>query len=303
MKESVQDIKSVEKGEKTMGYRLVSDATLDLPLDLIERYNIYVIPMTIILDGKEIEYEPDEKALTIEDFYAALREGKSSTTSQINPSLYIEHFSPLLADGEDILYLGLTSGLSGTFQSANIAKNMLAEEFPERKIMIVESFCASAGLGYCLNLAGQKKEQGYSIEELYDWIVENQLRIQHWFTVDDLFYLQKGGRLTMAEAMVGSALKIKPILSVDDNGKLYAAAKVRGNKKSEEFMINKINEELSKDDHTVFIAHGGCEDRALALKEKIIAQTKAENIRIAKIGPVIGTHTGPGMLAVLYVKD
>ena len=286
-----------------MGYRLVSDATLDLPLDLIEKYNMYIIPMTIVLDGKEIDYEPTEKNLTIENFYKALREGKSSTTSQINPSLYIEHFAPLLANGEDIIYVGLTSGLSGTYQSSNIAKNMLLEEYPDRKILIVESFCASAGLGYCLNLAGQKMEEGYSIEELFDWIVANQQKVQHWFTVDDLFYLQKGGRLTLAEAMVGSALKIKPILSVDEEGKLYAATKVRGNKKSEEYMINKINEELSENDHTVFIAHGDCEDRALALKEKIEAQTKAENIRITKIGPVIGTHTGPGMLAVLYVKD
>lgn len=286
-----------------MSYRLVSDATLDLPVDLIERYNMYIIPMTIILDGKEIDYEPTEKNLTIEAFYQALRDGKSSTTSQINPSLYIDHFTPLLEAGEDIIYVGLTSGLSGTYQSANIAKGMLSEDFPDRKILIVESFCASAGLGYCLNLAGQKMEAGYTIEELYDWIVTNQQRVQHWFTVDDLFFLQKGGRLTLAEAMVGSALKIKPILSVDEEGKLYAAAKVRGNKKSEEFMINKINEELSEEDHTVFIAHGDCEDRALALKEKIEEQTKAENIRITKIGPVIGTHTGPGMLAVLYVKN
>ncbi len=285
-----------------MSYRLVSDATLDLPVDLIEKYNIYIVPMTIMLDGKEIDYEPYEKNLTIEEFYQALRDGKSSTTSQINPSTYIEHFSPILANGDDIIYVGLTSGLSGTYQSANIAKGMLEEEFPERKILIVETFCASAGLGYCVKKAGQKMEDGLTIEELYDWIVSNQQSIQHWFTVDDLFFLQKGGRLTLAEAMVGSALKIKPVLSVDEKGKLYAAAKVRGNKKSEEFLINKINEELSDDDHTVFIAHGDCEDRALELKEKIEAQTRAENIRITKIGPIIGTHTGPGMLAVLYMK-
>ncbi len=286
-----------------MSYRLVSDATLDLPVDLIDKYNMYIIPMTIVLDGKEYDYEPTENNLTIADFYKALREGKQSSTSQINPSLYIDHFTPILEKGEDIIYIGLTSGLSGTFQSANIAKNMLLDDYPDRKIMIVESFCASAGLGYCMNLVGQKMQEGYTIDELYDWAVAIQRKIVHWFTVDDLFYLQRGGRLSIAEAMVGSALKIKPILSVDEQGKLYAAAKVRGNKKSEEYMINKINEELSEKDHTVFIAHGDCEDRALALKEKIEAQTNAENIRITKIGPVIGTHTGPGMLAVLYVKD
>lgn len=285
-----------------MSYRIVSDATLDLPMEIIEKYNVYVIPMTIILDGKEIEYEPSESNLTIKDFYNALREGKSSTTSQINPNLYIEHFTPILEAGEDIIYMGLTSGLSGTYQSANIAKGMLEDDFPDRKIMIVESFCASAGLGYCVNLACKKKEEGLSVEELFDWATAHQQNIAHWFTVDDLFHLQKGGRLSIAEAMVGSALKIKPILSVDEEGKLYAAAKVRGNKKSEEFMINKIKEEQSAENRTVFVAHGDCEDRALALAERIKAETDATEVGITKIGPIIGTHTGPGMLAVLYEK-
>ncbi|MCR5702512.1 MAG: DegV family protein [Lachnospiraceae bacterium] len=285
-----------------MSYRIVSDATLDLPMELIEKHNVYVIPMTIILDGEEIEYEPSERNLTIKDFYNALREGKSSTTSQINPNLYIEHFTPILEAGEDIIYMGLTSGLSGTYQSANIAKGMLKDDYPDRKIMIVESFCASAGLGYCVNLACMKKEEGLSVEELFDWVTGIQRNIAHWFTVDDLFHLQKGGRLSIAEAMVGSALKIKPILSVDEEGKLYAAAKVRGNKKSEEFMINKIKEELSAENHTVFVAHGDCEDRAIALAERIKEETDATEVGITKIGPIIGTHTGPGMLAVLYEK-
>ncbi|MBR1866282.1 MAG: DegV family protein [Lachnospiraceae bacterium] len=285
-----------------MSYTLVSDATLDLPLDLIERYAIQVVPMAFNLDGQEILHYPDERNMTIEEFYDALRQGKTSTTSQINPATYTEFFTPILERGEDILYVAFTSGMSGTCQSAILAKEMLEEDFPERTIHVVDSLCASAGLGYFLNLAGQKKEAGMSLDELKDWVIANRSRVAHWFTVDDLFHLQRGGRLSFAEAMLGSALKIKPVISVNEEGKLYVENKVRGNKKCEEYMISKINDYMDDTEHTVFVAHGDCEDRALALKDKLLEKTKAENIRIAKIGPVIGTHTGPGMLAVLFME-
>lgn len=285
-----------------MSYTLVSDATLDLPMDLIEKYDMTIVPMAFNLDGQEILHYPDERNMSNEAFYAALKEGKTSSTSQINPMTYVEVFTPILEKGNDLIYLGLTSGLSGTYQSALLAKGMIEEDFPDRKIYIVESFCASAGLGYFLNLAGQKKEAGMSIDELKDWIETNQSRVAHWFTVDDLFHLQRGGRLSMAAAMVGSALKIKPVLSVDEEGKLYVENKVRGNKKGVEYMISKINDFMSEEEHTVFIAHGDCEDRAIELRDKILEKTKAENIRITKIGPIIGTHTGPGMLAVLFME-
>ncbi len=285
-----------------MSYRLVSDATLDLPLDLIEKYNMTIVPMAFNLDGQEILHYPDERNMTTEEFYDALRQGKLSVTSQINPATYMEFFSPILEKGEDILYVAFTSGLSGTYQSAVLAKGILEEEYPDRKICVVDSLCASAGLGYFMNLVGQKKEEGLSLEELQDWVIANRTRIAHWFTVDDLFHLQRGGRLSIAEAMLGSALKIKPIISVDEEGKLFVENKVRGKKKSEEYLIEKINQTMDDEEHTVFIAHGDCEDQALSLKEKLLQETKAENIRITKIGPIIGTHTGPGMLAVLFMK-
>lgn len=285
-----------------MSYRLVSDATLDLPMDLVEKYNILVVPMAFTLDGEEILHYPDERNMSIEDFYSALKEGKTSVTSQINPTTYVDLFTPILAGGEDILYVAFTSGLSGTYQSAVLAKGMLEDEFPERKIYVIDSLCASAGLGYFMNLIGQKKIAGMSIDELNDWVLEKRNNVAHWFTVDDLFHLQRGGRLSLAEAMLGSALKIKPIISVDVEGKLYVENKVRGNKKGEDYMISKINDTMDDEEHTIFIAHGDCEDRALALKEKIETNTKAKNIRITKIGPIIGTHTGPGMLAVLFME-
>lgn len=284
-----------------MSYRLVSDATLDLPMDLVEKYNIFVVPMAFTLDGEEILHYPDERNMSIEDFYRALKEGKTSVTSQINPTTYVDLFTPILEEGEDILYVAFTSGLSGTYQSAVLAKGMLEDDFPNRKIYIVDSLCASAGLGYFMNLIGEKKETGMSIDDLNAWVIEKRNNIAHWFTVDDLFHLQRGGRLSFAEAMLGSALKIKPIISVDEEGKLYVESKVRGNKKGEEYMISKINETMDEEEQTVFIAHGDCEDRAIALKEKLQANTQAKNIRITKIGPVIGSHTGPGMLAVLFM--
>ncbi len=285
-----------------MSYILASDATLDLPLDLVEKYHIAVVPMAFNLDGQEILHYPDERNMSIESFYEALKQGKTASTSQINPATYVEFFTPVLEKGEDILYVCFTSGLSGTYQSALIAKDMLSEDFPERTIYVIDSLCASAGLGYFMNLVGQKKDAGFTLEELKDWVVENRTRLAHWFTVDDLFHLQKGGRLSLAEAMLGSALKIKPIISVDGEGKLYVENKVRGNKKSVEYMIAKINDTMDENERTVFIGHGDAEERALELKEKLLERTKAENIRITKIGPIIGTHTGPGMLAVLFME-
>lgn len=285
-----------------MGYTLASDATLDLPIDLIEKYDIAVVPMAFTLDGEEIMHYPDERNMTTEAFYDALKQGKKSVTSQINPATYVEFFTPILEKGEDILYICFTSGLSGTYQSALIAKDMLMEDFPERTISVVDSLCASAGQGYFVYLAALKKEEGLSLTELEEWVIAHRNRIAHWFTVEDLFHLQRGGRLSFAEAMLGSALKIKPIISVDKDGKLYVENKVRGNKKSVEYMIEKINDTMDEEEHTLFIAHGDAEERALALKDKLLERTQAENIRITKIGPVIGSHTGPGMLAVLFME-
>ena len=286
-----------------MSYRLVSDATLDLPLDLVEKYNILVVPMAFTLEGEEIIHYPDERNMTIEAFYEALKDGKTSVTSQVNPTTYVDLFTPVLEAGEDILYVAFTSGLSGTYQSAVLAQGMLEEDFPDRKIYVIDSRCASAGLGFFMHLIGQKKEAGMSIDELKEWVLGKRNKIAHWFTVDDLFHLQRGGRLSLAEAMLGSALKIKPIISVDEAGKLYVENKVRGNKKGEEYMISKIKDTMDADEQTVFIGHGDCEDRALALKEKLEADTEAKDIRIAKIGPIIGSHTGPGMLAVLFMEQ
>lgn len=285
-----------------MSFVLVSDATLDLSVDLIEKFDIKVVPMMFNLDGKEYLHYPDERNMSNEEFYQALKDGKTSSTSQINPMTYVEFMTPILASGMDILYICFTSGLSGTYQSALLAKDMLLEEFPERKIEVIDSLCASAGQGYFVYLLALEREKGLSFEELRDWALTYRNRIGHWFTVDDLFHLQRGGRLSFAEAMLGSALKIKPIISVDEKGALYTENKVRGNKKAVEYMIAKMNENLDESQLTVFVAHGDAEERAEEFKNKILEKTAAQNVITTKIGPIIGSHTGPGMLAVLFLE-
>lgn len=285
-----------------MSYVLVSDATLDLPLDLLNRFGIEVVPMAFTLDGEEILHYPDERNMTNEEFYQALKDGKMSSTSQINPMTYVDFMKPILEDGKDILYICFTSGLSGTYQSALVAKEMLLEDYPERKIEVVDSLCASAGQGYFVYLAALEKEKGLSLEELKTWALTYRSRIAHWFTVDDLFHLQRGGRLSFAEAMLGSALKIKPIISVDEKGALYTENKVRGNKKAMDYMIQKMKDTMDETQTTIFVAHGDAEERANDFKDRILEQTPAKEIIITKIGPIIGSHTGPGMLAVLFLE-
>lgn len=285
-----------------MSYVLVSDATLDLPFYLVKRFGIEVVPMAFTLDGEEILHYPDERNMTNEEFYQALKDGKMSSTSQINPMTYVDFMKPILEDGKDILYICFTSGLSGTYQSALVAKEMLLEDYPERKIEVVDSLCASAGQGYFVYLAALEKEKGLSLEELKTWALTYRSRIAHWFTVDDLFHLQRGGRLSFAEAMLGSALKIKPIISVDEKGALYTENKVRGNKKAMDYMIQKMKNTMDETQTSIFVAHGDAEERANDLKDRILEQTPAKEVIITKIGPVIGSHTGPGMLAVLFLE-
>lgn len=283
-----------------MSYILVSDATFDLPNDLVEKYDIQVVPMAFNLDGMEYLHYPDEREMKIDDFYQALRDGKTSSTSQINPTTYVDFFTPFLDAEKDILYVSFTSGLSGTYQSAMLAKQMLIEDYPERTIEVVDSLCASVGQGFLLKFVGQKKQEGMKLEELANWTRENRDKIAHWFTVDDLFHLNRGGRLSTAEAIMGTALKIKPIISVNREGRLYVENKIRGNKKANDYMIQKIVSDIDEQEKSLFIGHGNAEEKALELKNKIIEKTGITDITISQIGPVIGTHTGPGMLAVVF---
>jgi len=285
-------------------YVIVSGATLDLPANVINEYNITVIPMGVNVDNIEYSHYPDERELSIEDFYGKLKNGSTSQTTQITPVVFMEYFEEILKQGKDILYIAFSSGLSGTYNTAQVVLRELIEEYPERKIYSVDSLCASIGEGLLVYLAALQKKDGLSIEELRDWVEANKKRPRHWFTVKDLYNLKRGGRLSSIEAFVGTALKIKPVLSTDDVGKLTVITKIRGSRAELDFLVSKLETECNNPTtQTVIIGHGDDLTQAKELERMIRSKNLAQEIIITKIGPVIGTHTGPGMLAVTYMGD
>ncbi len=283
-------------------YVIVSDATLDLPASVINEYDIKVIPMGVSIDNEEFNHYPDERELPIEDFYQKLKNGAVAHTTQITPAVFMEYFEDILKKGMDILYIAFSSGLSGTFNTSQVVIRDLMEDYPERKIYSIDSLCASIGEGLLVMNAAMKKQQGMNIDELKEWVEENKRGPRHWFTVKDLFFLKRGGRISSIEAMVGTALKIRPVLSTDQAGKLSVVTKIRGTKAELDFMLSKLEEEGTQlASQTIIIGHGDDLEQAMELKELIQSRVTVKDIIISKIGPVIGTHTGPGMLALVFM--
>ena len=285
-------------------YVIVSDATLDLPVDVVKEYDIKVIPMGVSIDDAEYTHYPDERELSVEEFYAKLKNGAVSHTTQITPSVFMDYFTEILEQGKDILYIAFSSGLSGTFNTSQIVIRELREDYPDRKIYSVDSLCASVGEGLLVMNAALQKQNGLSIEELRDWLEQNKRRARHWFTVKDLFHLKRGGRISSIEAIVGTALKIRPVLSTDDVGKLAVISKIRGTRAELDFLVTKLAEEgTDLASQVVIIGHGDDLDQAKELEKLIRDKNLVKDIVISKIGPVIGTHTEPGMLAVVFMGD
>ena len=211
------------------GYRIITDSTTDITPEMIEELGGTVIPMCFMLENQTHRNIPGG-GMPIPDFYNKLRAGQMSTTAQINAEEFIEVFSPVLAEGEDVLYIAFSSGLSGTCQSAFIAKQQLEEQFPGRRVEVFDSLAASMGEGLLVYLAAQQQKAGLTLDQLLAWLKENVLHLCHWFTVDDLNHLKRGGRVSAATALVGTMLGIKPVLHVDDEGQLIPVSKVRGRK-------------------------------------------------------------------------
>jgi DegV family protein with EDD domain len=283
-------------------YVLVSDATLDLPIDVLSRYDIRVIPMGVEIDNVPYNHYPDEREISIEDFYTKLKNGSVSHTTQITPAVFTDYFAGLINDGMDILYIAFSSGLSGTYNTAQLVIRELSEEYPDRKIIGIDSLCASIGEGLLVLNAALQKQKGLNIDELTGWIEQNKRASRHWFTVKDLFYLKRGGRITSIEAVVGTALKIKPTLTTDDHGKLTVHSKIRGTRAELDFLVSKLESEgVDLKSKTVIIGHGDDLSQAQELEKLIRDKNLVKDIMISKIGPVIGTHTGPGMLALVFM--
>jgi len=286
-----------------MNYVLVSDSTADLPIEVIKELGIDIIPFSYSIDDEPFNYYLDERDGDISDFYSKLKDGAMPVTSQINPAIYKDTFKKYVKEGKDVLYLGFSSGLSGSLQSAVMARNMILDDYPDAKIEIIDSLAASVGQGVFLYLAAKLKESGKTMDELSAWIKERCTKVSHWFVVEDLFHLSRGGRLSTVGAVVGSALKIMPILSVDEEGKLVVKAKVRGVNKAIDYLVSRTVEESENlSDMVAVIGHADAMDKAEKIKSLVKdAGMKEENIMIAPIGPIIGTHVGAGMAAIAFV--
>lgn len=283
-------------------FRLLTDSTADLPASLVEELDLQVYPMAFVLEEKAYRDYPDGRELDIHAFYESLRHGKMSSSSQINQQQMVDWVSPFLENGEDVLYLAFSSGLSGTYQSARLAQEELRERFPDRTFTVVDSLCASMGEGLLAYYAAAMRQQGCTLKETAAWLEENKLKLCHWFTVDDLHHLKRGGRVSPATAVVGTMLNIKPVLHVDDDGHLIPMEKVRGRRQSLEALIRHMKETIENpEEQMIFISHGDCPQDAEYVAGRIRETMTVRDIRIHTIGPVIGTHSGPGTVAVFFL--
>ena len=284
-------------------YVITTDNNSDLPEKYLTEHGVGCMYLSYAMDGKNYTHG---NFLPEHEFYEAMRNGSMPTTAQVNPENARVLLEPYLKEGKDILHIAFSSGLSGTYNSCRIAAEELMEEYPDRKIIVIDSLAASLGQGFLVYLAQEKKEQGEDIETVARWAEENKLHIVHLFTVNDLNHLYRGGRVSRTTAVVGSMLNIKPVLHVDNDGKLTAIGKVRGRKKSLQELVKLMDEKIgSYHDtcHTIVISHGDCEDEANYVAEKVKEKYQINTIIMNQVGATIGAHSGPGTIALFLVGD
>jgi DegV family protein with EDD domain len=280
---------------------IATDSCSDLSAQQVESMGLKVIPLSLEMEGKTYFHHPDERELEIKGFYQSLREKKVAVTSLINVGQFLDFFEPILKEGHDILYIGFSSALSGTFQSAQIAARELKDKYPDQKLLTIDSLSASAGQGLLVWKAYEEGKKGRTIEEVAKFVEETKLKICHLFTVAELGTLKRGGRLSSTAAFAGTLLKVKPILHVSDEGKLVPLIKVRGRKSSLAKMVDLVTECIEKPkDQTMIISHGDCLEEAQQVGDMIKEQTNVKEIIYNVIGPIIGAHSGPGTIAVFF---
>lgn len=280
---------------------IVTDSTVDLPEHMLEEQGIPVLQLNYVLDGKTYE---DRKGLSGKEFFDKLREGSMPTTSQVNPEQAREFFEPFVKAGKNILCIGFSSGLSGTYNSERIAAEELSEEYPDAKIIVIDSLCASMGQGLLLMKALKKQREGMTLEELAQWLEENKLHICHNVTVDDLNHLYRGGRISKTTAVLGTLVQIKPIIHMNDEGKLIVIGKERGRKKALNTIVDMMGKQMEGyQNDLVMVTHGDCLEDAEYVKTQIQKKYGIQDVVINGIGTVIGTHTGPGVVAVFCMGE
>ena len=283
-------------------FKIITDSTTDLTPKLVEELDVHVIPMEFIFGDEVYHNYPDAREMTSEEFFTRLKNGEMPKTNQINTATFTETFEPYLEQGLDVLYIGFSSALSGTFMRAQEAIEEPQKKYPQQKILAADTLAYSMGEGLLVYYAVQKKRSGASIEQVAAWVNNHRHFLSQYFTVDDLFHLKRGGRLSSAAALFGTMLGIKPILSSDADGHLIPVAKVRGRKASLDMLVKKMEETIQEpEEQTVFLVHSNTPEDAKYLVKQIKSAMKIGRIVVNDLGPILGTHTGPGGTAVFYM--
>lgn len=281
---------------------LMTDSSADLSQEMVQELGVTVLPLSFTIQGKVYRNYPDNREMDLPLFYDMLRAGELATTSAVNVAEYTQAVEPILQEKKDVLILAFSSGLSSTYQASVLAAEELREKYPDRKIYTVDTLCASLGQGLLVYLAVQEQRKGKNIEEVRDWAEAAKLHLCHQFTVDDLHFLKRGGRISATTAVVGSMLQIKPVLHVDNEGRLVSIGKARGRQASLKALVDKMEKTVTEEGKkTVFISHGDCRKDAVAVADMVRERFGTQDVRINFVGPVIGAHSGPGTLALFYL--
>ena len=281
---------------------ILTDSSADLDADMVRQLDVQVLPLAFIMNEHTYYNYPDNRDMDPRIFYDRLRKGELATTNAVNVAQYTETLEPLLQAGKDVLILAFSSGLSNTYNSSRLAVEELSAQYPDRRLYTVDTLCASLGQGLLVWYAARQRDLGHSIEEVRDWVEDHKLNLCHQFTVDDLHFLKRGGRISAATAMVGSMLHIKPVLHVDNEGHLINIGKARGRQASLKALVDRMeNTAIDSGSLTVFISHGDCPEDAQTVAEMVKKRFGVQDVYINYVGPVIGAHSGPGTLALFYM--
>ena len=281
-------------------FHIVTDSCANLSQDVIDKHGLHILSLSYLLDGKEIiDYVKGQK-IDYSGFYGQLRNKIPASTSQATPAQAEEFLRPILQGGNDLIFIGLSSGLSGTFAAIELACSELRKEFPEQKILCVDSLCATIGYGALVLEAVRMREEDKSIEETYDWLDKKRHSVLHYFTIDDLFHLKRGGRLSAVKAIMGSALNVKPLLTVSKEGKLTPIGKAKGRVKALDGCVASVEAIDPTISSTVYIVHGDALKDAEYCAAQIREKHKGLTPQIVELNPVIGIHSGPGTIAIIF---
>lgn len=282
-------------------YVIVTDSSCDLPAKLVEELELQVVPLAFTLGETTYRNYPDNREMDPETFYARLAAGEMATTTAVNVGQAMDILEPILQGGKDVLVLGFSSGLSATFHSFQMAAAELADRYRQRRAYAVDTLCASLGQGMLVAQAARLRQQGMDMDQVRSWVLDNRLHQCHWFTVNDLNFLKRGGRVSAATALVGTMLQIKPVMHMDDAGHLINMAKARGRKASLLALVDKVRElGTEPDQQTMYVSHSACLEDAQFVADEVKRRYGVKEVILNNIGPVIGAHTGPGCVALFF---